>query len=499
MKYFRLSPLNFFGTIKASSIILLGLVMVIAGSIRIQAEDVTLQEALAEALVKSPELRTERKSVEDLERNLAEIEARAGWQFDLSASYDRGERSVSSGNEVIAPDDNLSEFENISLGAAGSRAFLSGFRINSELNLSDKEPFALEDLQEDWELQVGFNYRLWPRTNSEMARNYQQVKDNLQLARLQLDQAKSELYLQLIGDYAEIYYLQQQRQISEQQLKLADTGYEQVQKQVELKEAGEIDLAEARLSRRQAERNLRNIKRNITTLKDEFARKLGIEDTLEYGKHQQIFAQIKTDARSNGAGLTAKLDDYWEKRADLIVERQANSLEHSRLLLDLAQAEADLEIFEQESGLEVNINGSSELNQGSWQVGISLDYPLYDGGSDQLEEESLQAEIKNINQDIADLEFALEMELENELKGLITRYGELEDAGINEEISHLNFLRQEEAKARGAVDSLELENARLDYETNSINYEQEQLELMLSLLEFERKISNWNLEETDND
>lgn len=147
----------------------------------------------------------------------------------------------------------------------------------------------------------------------------------------------------------------------------------------------------------------------------------------------------------------------------------------------------------------MNLSASREVNEGNWQAGFTISYPLYDGGVSEYEREELAAEITNLNNNLAELSFNLEQGIKAELDNLINQLGELEDKEIQKEISRVQFLQEEKARELGAIGDLELLEAELNYDNSTIDYNEARLNLAINLLKFEQKLGYWNMEEIVNE
>ncbi|MFW5789811.1 MAG: TolC family protein [Bacillota bacterium] len=469
-----------------------------------EIETLNLKQVIEKAVEKTGQLETEKKSVSDLEREIAKLKANAGWQYDLNFSYNRSEQEQlpDSNDQNQLPEvnqDGLAQSteinDNYNLSIDGGRSFLSGLNLSTDLTFIDASDLDFDQITDEWELNLGLNYRLWPRSPSSMERTLKDLENNLELARLELEGAEEEFILGLIEDYLEIMFLVNKQENNLENLKIVERRLVRVEESKELGEAGELELKESKLAVKQAERAVQSTERNLDRLKANFKRKTGIDEDINYN----LSAEIESLLINNRADLAKRIDSYFNDLAVIIKDRQSNSLEVERLMQSLAKAEQELEWFDTEDTLEMNLSASKEINEGNWQAGFSFSYPLYDGGVSRYEREELAAEIANINSDLKDLSFNLEQGLEAELNDLINQLGDLEDKEIEKDMSHLKLLQEEEAREIGAIGDLELLEAELNYNNSIINYNEARLGLALNLLKFEQKLGYWNMEEIVNE
>lgn len=458
-------------------------------------DDLNLKLLLLTAVEESNELADERRTVVDLEREIARLRANAGWQYDLNASYNRGDQiqlsQANRGDQLQSS--GVNERYNISID--GGRSFLSGLNLTTDLTVIDSSDLDFDEIVDNWELDIGLNLRLWPRTPSELARTLENLENNLALARLELEKSKEEFYLELVGDYIEIMFLEKRQETNLENLEIAERRLARVEERQEIGEAGELELAETRLALRQAERAYQSTERTLDRLKRNFEKRAAINDRIDYslkGEVEELLVEDKTS-------IDDRIRNYLANFHEVIRDSQINSINYSRLMQSLSKAEQELEWYDDEDTFELNVSAMTEVNEGSWQAGFNISYPLYEGGVKEYEREELVSEIKTVNLNLEEFIFNLEQGLEAELDGLIIKLDELEDKEIKKEMSRLTFLQEEEAREIGAIDELELLKAELGYEDAIIDYDEARFELALDLLMFEQKPGYWSMEEILNE
>jgi len=477
-------------------VIMLGFSLIENDQVRAsEVDELKLTQVLEIAVEKTSQLDTERKSVSDLEREIAKLRANAGWQYDLNFSYNRSKQEqlpeINQNDPIQATEIN----DNYNLSIDGGRSFLSGLNLSTDLTLIDASELDFDEIIDDWELNFGLNYRLWPRSPSSMERTLRDLENNLELSRLELEAAEEEFILGLLEDYLEIMFLVEKQENNLENLKIVERRLARVEERKELGEAGELELKEAELSLKQAERSYQSTNRNLARLKTKFKEKAGIAEKINYNLSDEVESLLI----NNSTILDERINNYLNDLSMIIKDRKSNSIEYQRLMQSLSKAEQELEWFETEDTFEMNLSASREVNDGNWQAGFSISYPLYDGGVTRYEREELVAEIENTNNNLEELSFNLEQGLEAELDDLINQLGELEDKEIEKDMSRLQLLQEEQAKEIGAIGDLELLEAELNYDNSIIDYNQTRLGLALNLLKFEQKLGYWNLEEIVNE
>lgn len=481
-----------------SYIIMLIMIFALLGANQVAVranDDMNLEQVLLGAVEESNELADERRAVISLEREIAKLKANLGWQYDLKLSYNRGEQVQLSDDRTDEPVESLGTQERYNISIGGGRSFLFGLNLTTDLTVIDSQDLNFDDLRDDWQLDLGANLRLWPRTPSDFEKNIDKLENNLALARLELEEAEGEFFLELAGDYIEIIFLEKRQENNLENLEIAERRLARIEQRKEISEAGELELAEARLALRQVDRAYQSTERNLGRLKTDFEKKVAINVEIDYGLIDQA-EELLIEGKDS---IDNRIENYLANFSEVIRDSQVNSLEYSRLIQSLSEAEQELEWHDNEDSFEINLSATTEVNSGSWQAGFNISYPLYDGGFKGYEREELVAEIEIVNLNLEEFIFNLEQGLEAELDGLIIKLDELEDKEIEKEMSRLSFLQEEEAREIGAIDELELLEAELDYEAAIIDYDEARLELAIDLLKFEQRPGYWSMEESLNE
>lgn len=454
----------------------------------------SLASVLAEIEDTSPRLRNEISRVRQLEREMAEIEARAFWQLNMRGGYLWGTREItgsasplSSGDTGNAPAENAfrDSFQEMNLSLESSRNFLSGPGLTGRLEYRDNNPVDLDNLSDNLELTLSANYKLWPRVPAEPVRVLIALEENLELARRELKLARENLYLELLEDYLEIAFLKEELELNREELSTAKQGLEKARQRQQLGEAGELEIRESDLAVQRAENGVASLEELLERRRTAFQQNLGTEEPVY---------QLDSSLLKNLAGINFAYPGYSAgKRLEL---RLKSAPEYQRLEQSLARESRELDWWKQEQQPEIAVSGSQEIRSGNWQAGVEFSYSLYDGDLSRLQVEEFQETAGKLEKDQAELSTALEQELISALGELERLERNSEEARIELEIAELNLEKQLESYERGAIDGQELEISRREVRRQQLELKERSFDRILAALNLDSSLSiSWIEEE----
>jgi len=244
---------------------------------------------------------------------------------------------------------------------------------------------------------------------------------------------------------------------------------------VQINEAGKLELMEIELALRQVERSLRMLEQSLESSREVFIHKLGAEEPA-YDLDDPLLHFL--------LNREFKYEDYTLE--EMLNLARNNSLEYQNLKYALSAEKREKEWWEEEAQPEVNLTGSRQVQDESWQIALNLNYSLYDGGLSSLEREEFEEEIEGHERNLSEFEFSLEQELVQDVEGIEVFEMDIQEAEIELERARLNYLQQKKAYKKGAVDALEFEESLLTVEEKKI---------ALSRLEFEKIMKGFMIDQ----
>ena len=171
------------------------------------AEPDSLAAAIAWGLEHSPSLVALRQEVEQLQRELAIIEAGLHWQLSLD-----GGASLSGTGETAGPASGQEEMEQVRAGLTGRKAFRFGLALEPQLTLK-------KDLNTADEPEVGFtfsfNQRLYPWVPAAEEQRYFRTLNSLQKAEADLAWQATRMKIDWLEGYLNLLRLAEQLTVAE--------------------------------------------------------------------------------------------------------------------------------------------------------------------------------------------------------------------------------------------------------------------------------------------
>lgn len=478
-----------------------------------QAADTPLAETLITAAETTPELREEREQIADLEREIELLRARAGWQVMTTGSYRRGEETVEfieeepenipeNGEDDPLNAENFSDneedntevqsFSSLSLGLGVNRAFISGFELESEISYLDRDPIDTDNISDNLNFSLEGSYQLWPQVPTELEQSLVNLEKQLHLAEEELARSREDFYLELLRDYLEITILQEEIKLTEKRLDLIENRWERARERRDMEEAGELEIRELELAAKQAENSLNTLTRNLSTARQNFQHKLSDAEEPDYKLEADIWQRLE-DSFLPEADLIA---DRGREIEELLEEKRGASVEYARLQEEKDRVEREFARYESELQPHVDVSaGSQDIADGEWHAALNVSYALYQGGRKDLETEEYEAEIAGLEQDLQDLNFALNQQLQALLNEVENSREAEERAGLQLERSELELEKEQQAYDRGAADELDLKDLRIEKQDDFLDYKQNKREALLTQIELVSSLDYLLLEE----
>jgi len=472
------------------------------------AADPTLAEVLQEAAETTPELREEREQIEDLEREIEQVKARAGWQLMTTGSYTRGQREETDlldgfngdpdenfGQNPDDDDNDLESLDELTLGLGAERTFLSGLELEGDISYFDDDPIDTDDPEDNITLSLEGRYQIWPRVPAEAERTLEQLEDQLELARSELEEAREDFYLEITGDYLEIALLQEELDLTESRFDLNRTRLEKAEERREIGEAGELEIRELELAVKQLENGISSLERSLDSARDSLRDKLGEAPEPAYSLDDPLWQQLQ----NSFAGLAEELKSERTSEDELLEMMKASSLERERLESELARTRQERDWFKEELAPHVDFSaGSPDLEEREWEASVNVSYALYQSGLEELEEDDFRADIASLESDIEELESGLRSQLKGLLDGAAESEEELSAAELEAERSALELDKEKEALERGASEELDIEELSLDDHEAQLERQEAERRLLLDRIELVSSLDQLLFEEVIN-
>lgn len=379
------------------------------------------QELMEKGKDNNMEILAQQKVVDDLKRQMEMIEASQNFHLGISGDGTYGNTDEMMGRnyqdvvmglnpEYALENPDKEEGSILSLNINGSKRFMSGLNITSNLNVIESDPFEFNDLEDKYQYSLDVNKRIYPIVPTEEEKNYLSLEKDLKAAQIELKRLKQQKEIDWVEDYLNVIRLQKECDLAQEKLKLAQTNYDQVTNKQKIGEAGEEQLLTAEMRLQDARLNLNQVKSNFEQSRGLFLLELGLDPD----NNIKILADDKYINRVKNQLKAIKYDLPKKERNELIKNKNTQL---KKLELKLEFAKQELKWQEKADNLKINANGGFEHSQGAednnWKIGISFSYDFIDGGEQRLEIEGIQANIDNLQKRYNNTFAGKKLELKN--------------------------------------------------------------------------------------
>jgi|GEM_PF-1149206 len=407
------------------------LILLLLGTFSSRAETpLTLGDIVEWGQTEAPGLEELQDEITELERQLERVRASFGWQLDFSGStrFDLDER----------------EFQEEQVVLDLQKSFLSG--INLLADITYREQLVIPDFPDDndWpdeleteyepQVSVAVSYTIFPPTPSPFYQEKFQQEKLLERRKNNLNQELGEEFLGWIQSYLALITQEKALQFSREDVNRLEQELQEIQEQKEIGEAGEINVLDAELALKQAENSYQKRAEALEQEKDDFYEMLGLPP--------QADLKLKLESEF--------LDDLYSWLEELNLEEQEQEVlldklgEHPRLMnleTEKKQLQQEIDWLGWERWPQVDLTGTGRGWEDDWdgQIGIELNYSIYDSGQHRLQQEEAGDELQ-------DLEAEIENQKENLEKQLQTLQQNLDNSRNELEVNELRFQREKMEK-----------------------------------------------------
>jgi outer membrane protein TolC len=292
-----------------------------------------------------------------------------------------------------------------------------------------------------------------------------QLQEVLNLSNLQLRQTIEINLVQLIGRYYEVARLATTLKVLSETISVSNRRLERVEYLYEYGQGSRLDILNAEVDVQRDSINFFNTQQFLFNAK----RDLNVIMGLDLDHQFEIDTSIKYD--------DLLLEDL---RSDLL----NNNIELQLLDKNVDINQLDFQIIEAEKKPRVSATGAynysiqknpakafiTSSNNRGLNLGLSLNWNLYDGGLRNLRKQNTEISIQSLQLEREQLLLALNRDLDNAWESYQTALFILKSEETNLNTSKLNFARTEEQFNLGQSSSLEFRQAQLNLLNAATNY-----------------------------
>lgn len=426
----------------------------------VQAKDISLEEALNWGIENNSSIKEIKDSIETIERSLNLIDTEYGFKTKISANpiiaggFEEQTDNDSTGTDDGGNNSVISNGPKISLKT--TKLFPNGIILQSEISLKEEDLLDLEKLLEGPTSTFSATKSLYPVFPIKSEQEKYLASNNLLKAKENLTWQQEYKKIEFLESYFNLLRLQERLSLAKTNFQYAQDDLSKILKKIEIGEAGERQEIEAKIALKKAEIDFLQAQNTFLQQKNRWYLNLGLPEETEVPLVEDSSFLEEIIKWVDSLEFNLKEEELMELAVD-------NYYRIRNILLDQDSSQKEIEWNLAKNKPQVDLFGAYSSKDNTWGVGIELNYDIFDGGKQKIEDEGYQAKLENLKDD--HLQIASELELE--LYELINQ----------QEINNLNL----EAKL------MSWEKAELEEESYQIQLQQG----LISDSEFQYKMLEW--------
>ena len=445
----------------------------IGWDINIQAEEISLPDAIAWGLEQNSSIREIKDEIKTVERKLALIDTEYDWKMSLSAN------PIIAGNSTNGGDNNSTNtsdtFPKINLET--SKIFANGLIIKSEIFLEEKEGiFNLENISENIGRTVSASKTIYPLVPISQEQERYKAANELLKINQSLQWQQEIKKIDFLEFYLNLLRLQERLFLAERNYQYAQEDLNRMLKKIEIGEAGEKQGLEANIALKTAEINLLQAQNDFNQQKKKWYLDLNLPEGTEVTLREDLpfLEEMKKWIES----LELNLEDQG-KLIELLV---ANHYQIKANQLDQESAKKELEWDLTKNKPQINLYGAYDNQDNSWGVGIDLSYNIFDGGKQKLENEEYQVKLINLEDDYLQTVAELRLELVNLINIYMVGNLNLEEKLMSSQQAELEKESYQIQLKAGLISASEFKYQELNWQEAEINLKSAGDEILIDKL-----------------
>jgi hypothetical protein len=445
----------------------------------VQAKDISLEEALNWGIENNSSIKEIKNSIETIERNLNLIDAEYGFKTKISAN------PIIAGGSDKQTDDTSTDINNTSTSSENSdgpkisltttKLFPNGIILQSETSLKEEDLFDLEKLLEGPTSIFSAAKSLYPVLPIKTEQEKYLASNDLLKARENLAWQQEYKKIEFLESYFNLLRLQERLSLTKTNFQYAQEDLYKILKKIEIGEAGERQEMEAKIALKKAEINFLQAQNTFLQQKNRWYLNLNLPEETEAPLVEDLPFLEEIIKWANSLELNLKEEELMELAVD-------NYYRIRNILLDQDSAQKEAEWNLTKNKPQVDLFGAYSSKDNTWGIGIELNYDIFDGGKQKIEDEGYQAKLENLKDDY--LQIVSELKLE--LSGLIDQQ-EINNLNLEEKLMSWEKAKLEEESyqvqlKQGLISDNEFQYKMLDWQESEINLKSAKDEILINKL-----------------
>jgi len=427
--------------------------------VNVQAKEISLEEALNWGIENNSSIKEIKDSIETIERSLNLIDTEYGFKTKISAN------PIIAGGFEEQTDDNsngIDEGDGPEISLKTTKLFPNGIFLQSEISIKEEDMIDLEKLLEGPTSTFSATKSLYPVFPIKSEQEKYLTSNDLLKAKENLTWQQEYKKIEFLESYFNLLRLQERLFLAKTNFQYAQDDLGKILRKIEIGEAGGRQEIEAKIALKKAEINFLQAQNTFLQQKNRWYLNLGLPEETEVPLVEDLPFLEEITKWAESLEFNLKEEELMELAVDNYYKIKNNLLDQ-----DSAQKEAEWNLTKNKP--QVDLFGAYSSKDNVWGIGIELNYDIFDGGKQKIEDEGYQAKLENSRDDY--LQIVSELKLE------------LSDLINQQEINNLNL--EEKLMSR--------EKAKLEEESYRIQLQQG----LISDSEFQYKTLDWQESEID--
>jgi len=442
--------------------------------INIQAEEISLPDAINWGLEQNSSLRVIKDEIKTIERNLALIDTEYAPKMSLQANPIIAGNSTKGGDSTSTTTTTTDTTPKISLET--SKIFANGLMINSKISVQEEGIFDSENISENINRTISASKTIYPLVPILPAQEKYKAANELLKMNQNLQWQKEIKKIDFLESYLNLLRLQENLFLVETNYQYAQEDLDRMLKKIKIGEAGEKQGLEAKIALKTAEINLLQAQNDFNQQKENWYLDLNLLEGVEVDLREDL--PFLEENKNWVESLELNLEDQGKLMA-LVV---ANHYQTKANLLDQENAKKELEWDLTKNKPQINLYGAYDIKDNSWGVGIDLSYNIFDGGTKKLENEAYQVNLINLEDAYLQTVAELRLELVNLINLSTVGNLNLEEKVLSYQQAELEKESYQIQLKQGLISASEFKYQELNWQETEINLKSARDEVFIAKL-----------------
>ncbi|MCF8009571.1 MAG: TolC family protein [Halanaerobiales bacterium] len=445
--------------IKSRDSVLFAIILILLTfSVNTYAEDYNFEKLITYGLNNNIEIRKLENEIQIIKNNIKLTNAQGDWQANLNLNK------------------SLIEEENVIVTKNKDQINLSINKKIVQNKLTINPNFSYDFDGSDFIYGISMNFDLYPNIPSESIKNIITLNNQINQKQKELYNKKAELLKKWLDQYLQLIRLDENINLLEKRLKLAEDNYKNSQDKFKIGEASKEELLQAEIDLNDTQYNLRQIQQQYNTLN------IQLLDSLQLEKDPDIILNKDSKIITRLKQLTDKIEIDDIDKQKYIDNSVKTSSQFAQILNQKEYLNKELDWLKKEDTFKVTLEGSYD-SESEFAASVNLSYNIFDSELQVIKEKNKNQEIDNIQLTLK----SLYQQSENSLKNIIDKVelAELEKKNLiikYDKVKNEKEIVKKQFEA-GAVNKEVLENNRLNEQNMLINLKKSYDQIFLNKLD----------------